>query len=49
MHGCHVMLEWPCVSLQNGGFSFAPRVSLIGGWVEAYQADQNDLVGRHTP
>jgi len=49
MHACHVMLEWLCESLQNGGFSLAPRVLLSGGWVTAYQAAQNDQETRHSP
>jgi len=32
------MLEWLNESLQNGGFSLAPRVLLLGGWVATYQA-----------
>jgi len=42
MYACHVMLVWLNVSLQNSGFSLAPRVLLSGGWVAAYQAAQND-------
>jgi len=42
MHACHVMLVLLNISLQNGGFSLVPRVLLSGGWVVAYQVDQND-------
>jgi len=43
------MLVWMVHSLPSVAFFMLPRVSHICGWVAAYQAAQNDQVGKHTP